>query len=747
MRRRILTAILAVVMVLTVMPVVSVYATTTAHTPGNDRAIRLNDVVDIFNNFPENPQSANAQNIYFDNLDVPFLVSSHIQGYARYEDFHIFSYSNLAGQQGHIYFLRDGDRPQSYQLRVPLTATRENELFPGGSNDWINHPGGIQVIGDYLLIAMQSASSAPRYGKKTFVYIVYLGPLRNPDGITLKQNGEINLNAKMLLLSDQPGGSAGVGIIDVCSSFGGNPYVPGTVRYMIAIRGAASDNRASIYFFLSNPTNSLWNATFPEVTGATDADKIHAFAFQFLSSSNYQTLALLGCESGEIFMLGFNNRGQESARLYPVTQNSGTDFNWQIPTYTAERRMNGAGCCSFRNAGGLQIINRDTMVITMTERDPWIALGPAQRNHFRISTFQAETIPYFAEGIYLIQSAETSRYVSIKNNSTGNRANLVMSEQSGSIETQFHISSVPGGLRIGGGNNINAQGVPQRFIEVRGSSRSHNAEIQMYNWTSPYECKLWRFEANSDGTYRIVNVNSGLYLGYDGDTVKQRNIATNFHLIPHVSFGMAMAQVEEFNGEPEVEPDPIPLTRGDMLLIMYYLFSTGSANELSGFYDIDESEYGAYYQAAVAWAFENGITSGVGNNLFGKHNLITKEQFVTFLFRVFEYMGMDTTANLSQQASERIAQSGIARWAQEAMEWAVYRGFFTEDEIHNFLYPVTNQDTTIIVEALIVEMNADVEPVQIEPELIEPEEGIQEDEFVQNANEMPEEQQNNEEAE
>ena len=366
--------------------------------------------------------------------------------------------------------------------------------------------------------------------------------------------------------------------------------------------------------------------------------------------------------------------------------------------------MRGDGCCGFRNAGGLQILDRDTMLINMTERDSIIALGPAQRDYFRVSTFQAEAMPYFTEGVYLIQSAETNRYVSIRNNSTGNRANLVMAAQRGGAEMEFHISAVPGGLRIGGGNNINAQGVPQRFIEVRGSSRNNNAEIQMYNWTSPYECKLWRLEANADGTYRIVNVNSGLYLGYDGDTVMQRNIAANFRLIPQDIVGfMAMAQTEELadeldlfadeeeladeqeadeqeDPEKEIEPEAIPLTRGDMLLIMYYLFSTGSANGLSGFYDIDETEAGAYCSAAVAWAVENGITSGVGNNEFGKHNLLTKEQFVTLMFHVFNYLGIDTSANVAPQISERVANSGVAPWARDAIEWAIYRGFFTADE-------------------------------------------------------------------
>jgi hypothetical protein len=41
----------------------------------------------------------------------------------------------------------------------------------------------------------------------------------------------------------------------------------------------------------------------------------------------------------------------------------------------------------------------------------------------------------------------------------------------------------------------------------------------------------------------------------------------------------------------------------------------------------------AYYYAPVAWAVENGITSGIGNDLFGSADVCTRAQVVTFLYR------------------------------------------------------------------------------------------------------------------
>ena len=44
----------------------------------------------------------------------------------------------------------------------------------------------------------------------------------------------------------------------------------------------------------------------------------------------------------------------------------------------------------------------------------------------------------------------------------------------------------------------------------------------------------------------------------------------------------------------------------------------------------------SYYANAVAWAVENGVTNGIGNNLFGPDNSCTRAQIVTFLYRTYQ---------------------------------------------------------------------------------------------------------------
>ncbi|MBQ7098124.1 MAG: S-layer homology domain-containing protein, partial [Oscillospiraceae bacterium] len=42
---------------------------------------------------------------------------------------------------------------------------------------------------------------------------------------------------------------------------------------------------------------------------------------------------------------------------------------------------------------------------------------------------------------------------------------------------------------------------------------------------------------------------------------------------------------------------------------------------------------GAFYSNAVAWAVENGVTSGMGDGTFGVNGICNRAQVVTFLYR------------------------------------------------------------------------------------------------------------------
>lgn len=78
-----------------------------------------------------------------------------------------------------------------------------------------------------------------------------------------------------------------------------------------------------------------------------------------------------------------------------------------------------------------------------------------------------------------------------------------------------------------------------------------------------------------------------------------------------------------------------------------------------------------WYAAAVAWASENGIVSGYGDNRFGPLDAVTREQLAAMLCRYAAYRGLNTSAK---------APSGFADWdqvspyARTSLSWAVENG-------------------------------------------------------------------------
>lgn len=64
-----------------------------------------------------------------------------------------------------------------------------------------------------------------------------------------------------------------------------------------------------------------------------------------------------------------------------------------------------------------------------------------------------------------------------------------------------------------------------------------------------------------------------------------------------------------------------------------FLWRAAGEPKIEGFCNAADILAGSYYEDAAKWAIANGITNGVGNNLFGSDNPITREQFVTLLYR------------------------------------------------------------------------------------------------------------------
>ena len=88
---------------------------------------------------------------------------------------------------------------------------------------------------------------------------------------------------------------------------------------------------------------------------------------------------------------------------------------------------------------------------------------------------------------------------------------------------------------------------------------------------------------------------------------------------------------------------------------------------LNFFYDVPN---GAYFYEAVKWAVKNGITTGVGNNLFAPEQPCTRAQIVTFLWRA---AGSPEPKGAASGMTDVVSGS----YYEKAVAWAIENGITT----------------------------------------------------------------------
>ena len=120
------------------------------------------------------------------------------------------------------------------------------------------------------------------------------------------------------------------------------------------------------------------------------------------------------------------------------------------------------------------------------------------------------------------------------------------------------------------------------------------------------------------------------------------------------------------------EPDATT-TRGMIVTMLYRLEGEPAVDNAAAFADVAA---GAWYEKAVAWASQNGIVNGYGDDLFGPNDAITREQMAAILFRYAQYKGLEAvTLEENLGAFEDAGQ--ISEYAVQAFNWVVGQGLMT----------------------------------------------------------------------
>ena len=111
----------------------------------------------------------------------------------------------------------------------------------------------------------------------------------------------------------------------------------------------------------------------------------------------------------------------------------------------------------------------------------------------------------------------------------------------------------------------------------------------------------------------------------------------------------------------------ITMTRGMLVTVLYRMNGSPSVSGKTPFTDVRTDEW---YSAAVLWAYQNGIVTGMSDTTFDPINNVTREQMATILFRYTKTAAPDK-AKASADLSGFADAGSVSDWAGAAMRWAV----------------------------------------------------------------------------
>ena len=118
-------------------------------------------------------------------------------------------------------------------------------------------------------------------------------------------------------------------------------------------------------------------------------------------------------------------------------------------------------------------------------------------------------------------------------------------------------------------------------------------------------------------------------------------------------------------------------TRAQIVTFLWRAAGSPEPKTMKGFDDVASK---AYYAKAVAWAVENGITTGTSASKFSPNDPCTRTQAVTFLFRYAAANGMEAET-MQELLSGYADAASVPSYAVSAMNWALAAGILQGDGV------------------------------------------------------------------
>ena len=119
-----------------------------------------------------------------------------------------------------------------------------------------------------------------------------------------------------------------------------------------------------------------------------------------------------------------------------------------------------------------------------------------------------------------------------------------------------------------------------------------------------------------------------------------------------------------------------PCTRAQIVTFLWRAAGSPAPKSMSNFTDVPAD---AFYAKAVAWAVENGITSGTGESKFSPNATCTRAQAVTFLYRASGSPAVSGSAEFSDVATNAYYADAVAWAAKKGITTGIGGGLFGSD--------------------------------------------------------------------
>ena len=137
-----------------------------------------------------------------------------------------------------------------------------------------------------------------------------------------------------------------------------------------------------------------------------------------------------------------------------------------------------------------------------------------------------------------------------------------------------------------------------------------------------------------------------------------------------------------------------PCTRGQIVTFLWR--AAGSPEPKGAASGMSDVVSGSYYEKAVAWAIENGITTGIGDGKFSPDDTCTRAQAVTFLARALNAKAA-SAAEFSDVPTDSYFADAVAWAAANGVTEGIGGGMFAPDndctrgQIVTFLFRAYNK--------------------------------------------------------